>query len=82
MQVKAGHLASRGCAACFHNEAFCEALDMSLLNFNMLAVSLCCFLLIGGFAARQRRWSGICMLAGMAGLMGVILYNIRFLSVH
>ena len=55
---------------------------MSLLNFNMLAVSLSCFLLIVGFAMRRRRWSGICMLAGMAGLMGVIFYNIRFLSAH
>ncbi len=52
---------------------------MNLLYFNMIVVSVCCFLLIGGYSAREHRLGGIAMLAGLAGLMLVIAANIRAL---
>ena len=42
---------------------------MNLLYFNMIVVSVCGFLLIGGFSARERRWGGVAMIAGLIGLM-------------
>ncbi|HRN74897.1 hypothetical protein [Ottowia sp.] len=52
---------------------------MNLLYFNMIVVSVCGFLLIGGFSARERRWGGVAMIAGLIGLMLVIAANIRSL---
>lgn len=53
---------------------------MPLLYVNLATVSLCCFLLIGGFAGRHLRAGPVAMIAGMAGLMAVIYYNIRVLA--
>ena len=54
---------------------------MSLLNFNILAVSVCCGLLLEGFAARRMRvLPAVMMLLGVAGLLAVMVYNIRSLA--
>jgi hypothetical protein len=54
---------------------------MNLLYANMITVTICCVLLVGGFAARQRRYlPAVMMLLGVAGLLAVFLYNIHRLS--
>lgn len=50
---------------------------MTLLHFNMITVTICAFLLIGGFSARRHKWSGVAMIAGLVGLMLVIAANIQ-----
>lgn len=54
---------------------------MSLSYFNMMAVTVCCLLLLGGYAARERQPGILCMLAGVAGLLTVIGFNI-YASLH
>lgn len=54
---------------------------MNLLYSNMISVTLCCVLLVGGFSARRRRYlPAVMMLSGVAGLFAVFLYNIHRLS--
>ncbi len=54
---------------------------MTLFQFNILAVALCCALLMGGFAARHRRGVPVVlMLLGIVGLMALMAYNIESLS--
>jgi hypothetical protein len=54
---------------------------MTLLHWNMLTVSISCFLLIGGFSLRQRRGIPVAlMLLGIVGLLGVLTYNVHHLA--
>jgi len=55
---------------------------MTLLQLNMAAMTVVCLCLLVGFSYRDTRFSGPLMLAGALGLMGLIVYNIRTLSVH
>ncbi len=50
---------------------------MTLLHFNMITVTLCALLLIGGFSARAHKLSGVAMIAGLIGLMLVIAANLQ-----
>ena len=54
---------------------------MSLLHFNMAAMSVVCVALLMGFSYRDSRFGGVLMMLGVLGLMGVIVYDIRVLSV-
>ena len=53
---------------------------MSLLHFNMMAMSIACFALLVGFSYRDTRWGGFSMMVGVIALMSVIVYNIQVLS--
>ncbi|WP_313297941.1 hypothetical protein [Diaphorobacter sp.] len=50
---------------------------MELFDFNIIALSVAMFLLVGGYAWRQYSVALGCMLAGVIGLLLLILYNIR-----
>ena len=54
---------------------------MTLLHWNMLTVSISCFLLVGGFSLRHRRGIPVAlMLLGIVGLLGVLTYNVHHLA--
>ncbi|MFT3813588.1 MAG: hypothetical protein QM740_09435 [Acidovorax sp.] len=54
---------------------------MTLFQFNILALAVCCTLLTVGFAARERRGVPVAlMLLGVVGLMALMVYNIHRLS--
>ena len=54
---------------------------MTLLHWNMLTVSISCFLLIGGFSLRHRRGIPVVlMLLGIVGLLSVLTYNVHHLA--
>lgn len=49
---------------------------MSLLHLNIIAMTVSCMLLIGGYSAREHRLGGVGMFAGIIGLMLLIALNI------
>ncbi|MDO5288601.1 MAG: hypothetical protein Q4F13_03085 [Pseudomonadota bacterium] len=51
---------------------------MNVLNFNTIALSVCCFLLIGGYATNQHKAGVALMFVGVLGLLAVIGVNIYF----
>ena len=53
---------------------------MSILHFNMIAMSIACVALLVGFSYRDTRWGGGLMMLGVLGVMGVIVYDIQVLS--
>ena len=53
---------------------------MSLLHFNMAAMTVACLSLLVGFSYRNSRFGGALMLLGVLCLMGVIVYDIQVLS--
>ena len=53
---------------------------MSLLHFNMIAMTIACVALLVGFSFRDTRWGGGLMILGGLGVMGVIVYDIQVLS--
>jgi hypothetical protein len=53
---------------------------MSLLHFNMAAMTAVCVALLVGFSYRDSRFGGVLMMLGVLGLMAVIVYDIRVLS--
>lgn len=54
---------------------------MNVLHFNILAMSVCCFLLIGGYALNRHKAGVAAMFIGIVGLLTVIGVNIYF-SLH
>ena len=53
---------------------------MSLLHFNMIAMSIALVALLVGFSFRDTRWGGGLMMVGVLGMMGMIVYDIQVLS--
>ena len=54
---------------------------MTLLHFNMTTMTIACVTLLVGFSWRDTRWGGLLMILGVLAVMGVIVYDIRVLSV-
>lgn len=55
---------------------------MSLLHFNMMAMSIGFVALLVGFSYRESRWGGALMILGVLAVMGTIVYDIQVLSTH
>ena len=63
-----------------HRQALNEGINMTLLHFNMLAMTLAFVSLLVGFSYRDRRWGGVLMGIGVLCVMGMIVYDIQVLS--
>ena len=55
---------------------------MTLLHFNMIAMSVAFVALLVGFSYRDSRWGGGLMMLGVLAIMGTIVYDIQVLSAH
>ena len=53
---------------------------MSLLHFNMAAMTAVCVALLVGFSYRDSRFGGVLMMLGVLGWMAGIVYDSRVLS--
>ena len=55
---------------------------MTLLHWNMVAMTAACLCLLVGYSYRHTRFWSMLMLLGAAGLMGLIVYNIRMMTMR
>ena len=53
---------------------------MSLLHINMVTMFFACLTMLVGFSNRDAGWGPGLMLAGISVVLGLIVYDIRVLS--
>ncbi len=54
---------------------------MNILHFNIVAMSLCCLLLVGGYALNQHKAGVVAMFVGVLAMLATIGINI-YASLH